>query len=91
VAVVDLHNFGSNQLTVAAKQDFALLDPKGTQYSDTTIPELPATPNGAIAANSDVTGDVAFDVPKSTDYRLALRNDAFAHGVIMVDLSRSSS
>ncbi|MBV8084518.1 MAG: DUF4352 domain-containing protein, partial [Chloroflexi bacterium] len=91
VAVVDLHNFGTNQLTVAGKQDFTLLDARGTGYPDTTIPELPPTPNGTIGPSTDVTGDVAFDVPKGADYRLAFHNEGFAHGVIMVDLSRSSS
>ena len=65
VAVVDLHNFGTNQLTVSGKQDFTLLDAKGMEYPDTTIPELPPTPNGAIVPSTDVTGDVAFDVPKA--------------------------
>jgi hypothetical protein len=86
VAAVDIHNYGSEAVDVSDQHDFSLLDPTGRPYAGTSVPELPKPPNGTIQPGADVTGDVAFDVPAGQIYRLAFKNQAFAHGEIVVDL-----
>jgi len=87
VAAVDIHNYGLGAVDVAHQRDFSLLGPNGQAYADTTVPELPQPPNGAIQPGADVSGDVAFDVPAGQTYRLAFKSPAFARGELVVNLA----
>jgi hypothetical protein len=84
---ITLKNVSSQEQTVSSLLQFTLQDSTGQKY-DEAITGVGTTPDGKVAANSQLRGQLGYEVPKAQhQFTLAFEADITSQGQTIWDLS----
>ncbi len=69
-------NMKSSAQSISSALNFKLADSTGQSYTETVVDNQKNPPDGTVNANSKVTGEIAYEVPKSEhNFTLAFQPD----------------